>query len=72
MGRSSLQRQTFTAIDIDPRGRAVVDEFHAPHLVAAARRAQFAADGAFLQLWSQGRLVGAWRRVGEQGFVSDM
>ena len=60
--------QTFTAIDISESGRAVVDEFVAAHPSAAARRAQFAAEGVLLQLWSKGRLVGAWRRVGRRNF----
>ena len=60
--------RTFTAIDISETGEAVVDEFLAAHPAAAARRAQFAAEGVMLQLWSEGRLVGAWRRVGRRTF----
>lgn len=59
---------TFTAIDISECGRAVVDEFVATHPSAAARRAQFAAEGVMLQLWTGGKLVGAWRRVGRRSF----
>lgn len=61
--------KTFTAIDISAGGRTVVDEFVAVHAAAAARRAQFAAEGVILQLWSEGRLVGAWRRVGRRTFM---
>ncbi len=60
--------QTFTAVDISGSGTAVVDEFVAAHPQAAARRAQFAAEGVMLQLWTNGRLVGAWRRVGRHRF----
>lgn len=60
--------QTFTAIDISDSGRAVVDEFRAAHASAAARRAQAAAEGVLLQLWSQGRLIAAWRRTGARTF----
>ncbi len=60
--------QTFTAIDISESGQAVVDEFVAAHPSAAARRAQFAAEGVMVQLWANGQLVGAWRRVGRRSF----
>lgn len=60
--------RTFTAIDISETGAAVVDEFLAAHPAAATRRAQFAAEGVLLQLWTGGRLVGAWRRVGRRSF----
>jgi muconolactone delta-isomerase len=63
-----LRPRTFTAIDINESGQAVVDEFTAAHASAAARRAQFAAEGVILQLWTEGRLVGAWRRVGRRSF----
>ncbi len=66
--RIVLTARTFTAIDISESGRAVVDEFVAAHPAAAARRAQFAAEGVMLQLWSDGQLVGAWRRVGRRSF----
>ncbi|WP_337188275.1 hypothetical protein [Phenylobacterium sp.] len=60
---------TFTAIDISETGEATVDEFVAAHTTAAVRRAQFAAEGVMLQLWSEGRLVGSWRRVGRRTFL---
>lgn len=61
----------FTAIDISESGRAIIDEFTAAHPSAAARRAQFAAEGVAVQLWSDGRLIGAWRRVGRRTFQPD-
>lgn len=61
-------KQRFTAIDITETGQAIADEFVAPHASAAARRAQLAAEGVLLQLWTGGKLVGAWRRVGGRTF----
>lgn len=60
--------QRFMVLDISATGQAVVDEFVAAHPSAAARRAQFAAEGVMLQLWANGKLVGAWRRVGPRSF----
>ncbi|MDZ4370781.1 MAG: hypothetical protein U1C74_05080 [Phenylobacterium sp.] len=62
------EAQAFTVIDISETGSAVVDEFFAVHPSAAARRAQFAAEGVMLQLWANGRLIGAWRRIGRRTF----
>ncbi len=60
--------KSYTAIDIAPDGQAQSDTFEAPHDTAAARRAQFAAEGELLQLWREARLVGAWRRTGARTF----
>lgn len=60
--------KSYTAIDIDPDGQAHSDPFEAPHDIAAARRAQVAAQGVLLQLWRDARLVGAWRRTGPRSF----
>ena len=60
--------QKFTMIDISDTGSAVVDKFRAAHATAAVRRAQFAAEGVILQRWTNGQLVGNWRRVGPKLF----
>ncbi|WP_296595064.1 hypothetical protein [Phenylobacterium sp.] len=60
--------KSYTAIDIAPNGQAQSDTFEAPHDTAAARRAQFAAEGELLQLWRDARLVGSWRRIGPRTF----
>lgn len=67
--RSSPLKSYF-AIDIGPDGRATGDSFDAPHHTAAARRAQFAAEGDLLQLWCGEDLVGAWKRTGPRTFES--
>jgi len=60
--------KSYVAIDIDPDGQAQSDHFEALHDTAAARRAQFAAEGVLLQLWRDARLIGAWRRTGPRSF----
>lgn len=65
---SSAAWKSYVAIDIAPDGQALSDRFDAPHDTAAARRAQFAAQGDLLQLWREARLVGAWRRTGPRSF----
>jgi len=60
--------KSYVAIDIADDGRANSDAFDAPHDTAAARRAQFAAEGVVLQLWREARLVGSWRRTGRRTF----
>ena len=61
----------YVAIDIAPDGHTLQDVFLAPHDTAAARRAQFAAEGVALQLWRDDRLIGAWRRVGARSFAPE-
>jgi hypothetical protein len=56
------------AIDIGEDGQAAIDEFTAANAASATRRAQFAAEGVILQLWSDGRLIGAWQRAAGSGF----
>ncbi|MBU1375565.1 MAG: hypothetical protein KKE02_00950 [Alphaproteobacteria bacterium] len=60
--------KSYVAIDIAPDGQALSDAFEAPHDTAAARRAQFAAQGDALQLWRDAQLIGAWRRTGPRTF----
>lgn len=62
---------SYVAIDIAPDGRRLQDTFQAPHDTAAARRAQFAAEGVALQLWREDRLIGVWRRVGARSFARE-
>jgi len=64
----SNRLKSYVAIDIAQDGQALSDHFEAPHDTAAARRAQFAAQGVLLQLWRDSRLVGSWRRTGPRTF----
>lgn len=63
-----LKLKSYVAIDIATDGQTLSDRFQAPHDTAAARRAQFAAEGVAVQLWCDAKLVGAWRRIGARSF----
>lgn len=64
-----MTARLYVAIDIDAQGRSTVDQFRASSDTAAARKAQFAAEGVALELWCADEIVGRWVRSEKRSFA---
>jgi len=63
------ESKLYVSVDIGSDGRSAIDQFTASNDTAAARRAQFAAEGVALELWRGDRLLGRWVRQEEGTFA---